>query len=182
MDRENADDPELAAFLAKVDKVSSLVQGLGSGDAGAAADADAFIAKHTVAVDENGVEEIDGTRVTSSRTVINKVLPSVAQPQQGSHRGPPSDSAGGEQAAFMAGLAADAEARNERRRKGRIAAVEFKDRGCGSFPLHLFQGTACKCAASFPLILLLCGRIYNPACYHVSRSLCYCNICPSLTF
>lgn len=125
MDRGSAEDPELSAFLDKVDAVSSLVQGLHDGDAAAASKADAFISKHSPKVDANGVEEIDGTRVTSSRTMINKGGPAPVPPS-----GPPQpQEPEGEQAAFMAGLAADAEMRNERRRKGRIAAVEFKEKG-----------------------------------------------------
>jgi tetratricopeptide (TPR) repeat protein len=149
-----ADEPDLDAFLKRVDEISGLVDGVAQDKPGASDAADRYLSAH----------ENDGLRLTADRTHISKatsdagdepaaILSSTfinAEAGDGESSGAPKNqkappaSGGMEQSASLAALQADAEERASRRAANRAQAGDSKEAGNACFRAADYVGAEAK--------------------------------------
>ncbi|XP_059812829.1 tetratricopeptide repeat protein 12 [Hypanus sabinus] len=127
-------DPELEQFLQKVDEITDLVEGIRSDDP--AIRDEAFQKADEKLMKQSEESEImDGCRVTTNRTLINKNPSSSAPPRYSNLPGKygVQGNARMSQENFLSVLERDAEERAKRRKESQMLANALKEKGNAAF-------------------------------------------------
>ncbi|XP_030076910.1 tetratricopeptide repeat protein 12 [Microcaecilia unicolor] len=124
----NKEEKDFEKFLQDVDEISELIQGLSSEDPDVRQKAVSETDKRILAVDKEGIQEVEGCRTSLNRIVINS-LPS----DQPLHLAPEPQKMDMNKDSFLAFVEKDAKERAERRKQNTMLANALKEMGNEAF-------------------------------------------------